>query len=75
MCSRKDSGFQTFRPNVRNLALVVTAEECEDVENVNLDDFRVFKRSEPVENEDNVLHNECEIDVPPTDDKNTMMES
>ena len=60
------SPYKYAERNVRNLALVVTAQECKDVEEINLDEIRFNKTDEETENNKNnsdVFRKPNEIDA------------
>ena len=43
------STYKYAERNVRNLALVVTAQECEEIETINIDEIRALNRPEETE--------------------------
>ena len=55
------SAYKYAERNVRNLALVVTAQECEEIETINIDEVRALNR--PAENKEYTPIDE-ENDVP-----------
>ena len=57
------SPFKYTERNVRNLALVVTAQEAKEVEEINLDEIRFNNRKENDEEINDVENNEGEHDV------------
>ena len=69
------STYKYAERNVRNLALVVTAQECEEIEAINIDEVRALNRPEEIEEHtpideeendvqnDNFRHGEAENDV------------
>ena len=69
------STYKYAERNVRNLALVVTAQECEEIEAINIDEVRALNRPEEIEEHtpideeendlqnDNFQHGEAENDV------------
>ena len=56
------SAYRYAERNVRNLALVVTAQECEEIEAINIDEVRALNR--PEETEEYTPIDEEENDVP-----------
>ena len=63
------STYKYAERNVRNLALVVTAQECEEIETINIDEIRALNRPEeteeynPSDEENDFQHEEAENDA------------